>query len=112
MKPIKFNIYKQLLPLSLFFIAALFIWFDGPLISMGGYAPLQDVEKRIDLIGLFFLAWLFKALFFDTRFEKKVTPEAVSEDIKTKIDYLRGRFQGAIKFLKSTVIHKNGKNVN
>ena len=112
MKPLKFSIYKQLLPLSLFFVVSLFIWFDGPLIRLNGYSPLQDTEKRVDLIGLFFLVWLFKALFFDTRLKKNASPDAVSEDIKNKIDYLRGRFQGAIKFLKSTVIHKNGKNVN
>ncbi len=71
MKLIKFSIHKQLIPFSLFFIVSLFIWFDGPLINISGYSPLRDVEKRVDLIGLFFLWLLLKILFFDTHSEKK-----------------------------------------
>ncbi len=112
MKLTKLNIYKQLIPFSLFSIISLFVWFDGPLISINGYRPLSDIEKRVDIIGLFFLCWLLKVLFFDTHSKKKINDEPISPDIKKKLDYLKGRFQGAVKFLKSTVIHKNGKNIN
>lgn len=112
MKPFKFNIYKQMIPSSLFLIASLFVWFDGPLFHMNGSVPLLDIEKRVDLIGLFFICWLLKVCFFDTYSEKKAKQNPLSEDILKKLGYLKGRFQGAVKFLKSTVIHKHGKNVN
>src|SRR5579862_5722846 len=98
MKPNSFNLYKQLIPFSLFCIVSLFVWFDGPLIHINGYAPLRDVEKRVDLIGLFFLCWLLKVLFFDTHSKKKIHGESVSAETKKKLEYLKGRFQGAIKF--------------
>lgn len=113
MKPFKFNIYKQMIPFSLLLIASLFVWFDGPLFRIHGVAPLLDMEKRIDLIGLFFICWLLKVCFFDVQAEKKIQQQnALSEDILKKLEHLKGRFLGAVKFLKSTVIHKNGKNVN
>ena len=36
----------------------------------------------------------------------------LAPDIKKKLEELQGQFQGAIKFLKNTVIHKNGKKLN
>ncbi len=41
------------------------------------------------------------------RINKFIAPE-----IKKKLQELQGHFQGAVKFLKSTVIHRNGKKVN
>ncbi|MCD6039379.1 MAG: hypothetical protein K0S27_779 [Gammaproteobacteria bacterium] len=112
MKHITSNIYKQLIPFSLFIISSLFVWFDGPLINIKGYAPLQDVEKRIDLIGLFFLLWLFNFLFFELNASETANQNLVSIEMKRKLKHLKGCFYGAIKFLKKTVIHKNGKNIN
>lgn len=101
-----------MIPFSLFLIASLFVWFDGPLFRIHGSSPLLDIEKRIDLIGLFFICWLLKVFFLDAHAEKKAKKNPLSEDILKKLDYLKGRFQGAMRFLKSTVIHKHGKNVN
>lgn len=112
MKPVTSSIYKQLIPFSLFAMASLFVWFDGPLININGYMPLQEAEKRVDLIGLFFLVWLLKALFFDKHSKKTAGYELVAPEIKKKLQHLKGRFQGAVKFLKNTVIHKNGKDIN
>ncbi len=112
MKLTKFSLSHPLTLFGLFAITSLCIWFGGPLINVNGYAPLQNVEKRIDLIGLFFLLWLLTFLFLDKYTEKKSAHTPVTEEIKKKLEYLQGRFDGAVKFLKKTVIHKNGKDVN
>jgi type VI secretion system protein ImpL len=102
---------KQLLPFGVCILAALFIWFDGPLITINGYMPLAALEKRLYLIALLFSLWLLKLFFIDL-YAVEASVESISPEIKNKLQQLQGKFEGAIKFLKSNFIYKNGKKIS
>lgn len=110
------NIYKkQAIPLVIFVSISLFIWFMGPLLAVANHVPLTHPEKRLYIIAAFFLLWLLKFIFFDMAepAQKKesqitsLTPEAAK-----KLQTLQGRFQGALNFLKKTIINKQDGKIN
>lgn len=104
---------KQLLPIAILLIIANIIWFSGPLIVIGNRIPFQSPEKRFYLITILFLAWLLKISFFDVIPRRSLSEaiHAAQESIR-KLRLLKGRFSGAIQFLKKTVINKHGINIS
>lgn len=95
---------KQILPLTILLAGAFVIWWTGPFFSPSLYQP----ERRFYLITVLFLAWFIKFIFFD---DLSTTTRLVSSETEKKLQTLRGRFQGALEFLKKTVISKHGKQV-
>lgn len=105
---------KQAVPLVIFVSLSLFIWFVGPLLAVANHVPLTHPEKRLYIIAGLFLVWLLKFIFFDSEPAKKIesfitqlTPETAK-----KMQTLQGRFQGALDFLKKTVITKQDTKIN
>lgn len=110
------NIYKkQAIPLVIFVSLSLFIWFIGPLLAVANHVPLTHPEKRLYIMAAFFLLWILKFIFFDMAqpLQKNqslvttLTPEAAK-----KLQTLQGRFQGALNFLKKTIINKQDGKIN
>jgi type VI secretion system protein ImpL len=104
---------KQIIPLSILVILSITIWFAGPFIAIANHIPLEQADKRMYIIALLFLLWLLKLIFLDTAPTKpkiKVAATPLSPDTQKKLQTLQGRFQGALDFLKKTVINKNGAN--
>lgn len=104
------SIYKkQIAPFIIFVSLALFIWFLGPLLVVANYTPLAYPDKRLYIIAAFFLLWVLKFIFFDTTPAKnKYQQPQFSPETAKKLQTLQGRFQGALNFLKKTVINKQG----
>ncbi len=104
---------KQIIPLLTLVILSIFIWFVGPLLAIANHVPFAQPDKRIYVITLFFLTWLLKFIFFDAAPaapKNKTTASSLSPETIKKLQTLQGRFQGALNFLKKTVINKNGAN--
>lgn len=106
------SVHKKLLvPFGVLFASSIFIWFAGPLISIGQSAPLQLPEKRIYAIALLFLAWGFKNYFLKQKPTFDSETKAIDPQAAKKIETLEGRFQGAMRFLSKTFHNKHGKNI-
>jgi type VI secretion system protein ImpL len=114
MKHILANIYKKyFLSFVLIFCAAILIWINGPILKIGENFPLADPMKRLYLIILVFLSWLLKCIFFNNNSPKQVSSQKTnSPDLHKKLQFLQGRFYGALAFLKKTTIEKQGKRFN
>lgn len=95
----------NLILLAVCCLISLGIWFFSPLLIM----PLANSEKRLSLITLLFLAWLFKVYCLDTP-EQAIPP--LSLDNLKKLYAMRSRFKGAIQFLQKTLINKRGNDVS
>lgn len=102
---------KQAIPGAIFFALAIFIWYVGPELAIANRLPFAHPEKRIYIITAFFLLWMLKLIFFDVQPEDKKAIPFSSETAK-KLQTLQGRFQGAIQFLKKTLVSKQGRNVS
>ncbi len=106
---------KFILPLGTLVIFSLLIWYLGPLIAIANRIPLAQMEKRIYIIAALFLIWLLKFIFLDITPEKspsKPVAKPLSPEITKKLQMLQGRFQGALDFLKKTMIKKQGVDVS
>jgi type VI secretion system protein ImpL len=107
---------KQLFPLFIFGIIAMVVWYGGPLITLGDATPLAEPEKRFYTIVALFLAWVLKKNFYDDNTNQQTantTPLAFTNpELAKKIQSIESRFQGAMRFLKKTMINKHGKNVS
>lgn len=104
---------KQIIPVITLIILSVTIWFAGPLIAIANHVPLAQADKRGYIIALLFLTWLLKMIFLDAAPPKsKNNKSKISFPPETlkKLQTLQGRFQGALDFLKKTVINKNGAN--
>ncbi|MHB1946878.1 MAG: type VI secretion system membrane subunit TssM [Gammaproteobacteria bacterium] len=104
---------KDKIVLSLLLGAALIIWFGGPALVIGNQYPLQQGEKRFYIIALIFLVWILKFIFTPPKQKKTVsaaTPE--TPEANARLQALQGRFQGAVLFLKKSMISKNNKNIS
>jgi len=102
---------KQLIALVTLIIISLAVWFDGPLLVIKNQYPLHQVEKRLYIIAFLFFVWLLDFIFSSPPAKAKILIPTTPE-IHQKLAVLRGRFQGAFRFLKKTLIHKHGKSVN
>jgi len=104
---------KQIYTFFFLFIITLLIWFGGPLITVADTFPFKTVEKRLYIIAIFYLAWILKFFLLDLMPDNasQKNPPALSE-IEKKIAHLKGKFEGAIEFLKKTVIEKHGSKIN
>lgn len=93
----------------MFTLLALSIWFAGPLIAWNDYFPLASMEKRLYIILGLLLAWTLKLLIVDF----DATNILLYKDKQTRklLLPLQNQFQGALKFLKKTVITKHSKQV-
>lgn len=94
---------KLILALPLALLAAA-IWFLGPTLYLAHHFPLQDPQKRAALILTLLLAWIVKFFFLDN-----ITPTKTDNtSMAQMLHALRGRFLGATRFLKKTMIDKYG----
>ncbi len=96
---------KQAIPFAIFFVSAIIIWYIGPQLT-----PAHP-EKRIYIITALFLLWMLKFIFFDIQTTQDTSIPPSSETTK-RLQTLQGRFQGAIDFLKKTIVSKQGANVS
>lgn len=105
---------KQFYPIIIFSIIALLIWYCGPLISIADATPLIEPEKRFYTIAAVVLAWILKINFLDSKGQPATsTPLAsINPELAKKIQSIESRFQGAMRFLKKTMINKHDKNVS
>jgi type VI protein secretion system component VasK len=94
------------------FIALLFvsigIWVIGPHLLIAHNYPLIGPEKRFSIILLLFLGWLLFTVIFSVEPDKPNLTFTPSPEALKKLNALQGRFQGAIEFLKKTIIAKQG----
>jgi len=93
--------YWLLIPLT---FLAFVIWQYGPLLLLAHHYPLHEPHKRVVLILALFLAWALKFLCLD--YLHPLSPE--DQNLAQMLHTLRGRFIGASKFLKKTIIDKHG----
>ncbi len=93
--------YWLLLPLA---IIALLIWQHGPSLMIAHHFLLKEPQKRLALILALFLAWAVKFLLW----EHLRAPTKDNGNLAQLLHTLRGRFLGALRFLKKTVIDKHG----
>lgn len=108
MKLTKANVYKKQLYLFFFLLGiSLLIWYLGPHIPA---IPLKTPEQRVYVIAIFYLAWILKFFLLDLM--PPESPKSTVSEMDKKIAHLKGKFQGAIDFLKKTVIEKHGKKIN
>jgi len=68
--------------------------------------------KRVNLTVILSLLWLVKIIFLDLSFDTKIEEDNNVSEIEKKLRALRGRFKGAINFLKKTVVAKQGIPIN
>lgn len=100
------NAYKQHLnSIGILSIFSIIIWFFGPHLS----SLLEQGTQRFYAIALLFLIWLLKIIFFDA--EPAAVDLSDDPEVTKKIHGLQNRFDGALQFLKSTIINKHGKNI-
>jgi type VI secretion system protein ImpL len=108
------NLINPSLFVPIFILSALsvLIWYVGPLISIADSTPLESSEKRLYMILVLFLGWVLKVNFFEGASAAKpvAAPAAVTNpEFTKKVQTLEARFQGAIRFLKKTMLNKSGK---
>jgi type VI secretion system protein ImpL len=105
---------KLFYPIISFSVIALLVWYCGPLISIAGATPLIEPEKRFYTIVALVLAWILKINFLDSEQTQANTAPltSINPELAKKIQAIESRFQGAMRFLKKTVITKQGKNVS
>ncbi|MBV8803297.1 MAG: type VI secretion system membrane subunit TssM, partial [Gammaproteobacteria bacterium] len=108
------NTYKNyFLSFALIVCSAILVWINGPILKIGNSMPLVDPLKRIYLIILICLAWTLKYIFFNNSAKKIIPLEKTnSNEMHKKLQFLQGRFYGALAFLKKTTIEKQGKRIN
>jgi type VI secretion system protein ImpL len=105
--------YKQyFLSLILIICSSILIWINGPILKIGNSIPLLDPLKRLYVIILICLGWVLKCILTNQP-SKKIPVEKLNlPDFHKKIQFLQGRFYGALSFLKKTMIEKQGKRFN
>ncbi len=105
------NLYFNLLfPYCILGAISLVIWFAGPLVSISDHVPFQDPDKRFYTILLIFVSWILKITVLDKSTVEKEPLAIDPPEFTKKLDFLTGRFQGAINFLNTTLLNKNDKN--
>lgn len=110
------NTYKkQAIPLVIFVSLSLVIWFIGPFLAIAHHEPLTHPEKRLYIIAALFLLWLLKFIFFDATAPVKKNVSLVTQlppETAKRLQTLQGRFQGALNFLKKTIVTKQDLKIN
>ena len=101
--------YSLFIPLAILSIAAEIVWLKGPALSLGHFTPFTSPEKRIYAIAFLFLIWILKYLLIDLN---KLNLRHQNPIIQKKLLELQNRFQGAIKFLDTTITTKNLKTLH
>lgn len=105
---------KHAITLAVFIFLSLLTWFGGPYLSIANHVPLADAAERLYLIAAYFLVWLFKWLVLDHAPAPKneLSKAQIPQETAKRLQTLQGRFQGALNFLKNTVIVKDNKKFN
>ncbi|HSW92846.1 MAG TPA: type VI secretion system membrane subunit TssM, partial [Gammaproteobacteria bacterium] len=105
---------KHAITLAVFIFLSLLTWFGGPYLSISNHMPLADVAERLYLIAAYFLVWLFKWMVLDhiPAQKNELSPVQMPSETAKRLQTLQGRFQGALNFLKNTVIVKENKKFN
>lgn len=109
------NAYKaQLIPFFTISALGLLIWFGGPLLMIAEHFPLEQSDKRFYTIIALFLGWFLKIIFLDhpTTAKPQQPAEPKHPEFIKKLEQLTGRFQGAVQFLKKTLINKHGRDTS
>ena len=103
-------------------ILAIMIWYYGPLLRFGSFAPLNSVLSRVVTIVVIFLIWglyrLIKSLMSkkkDTEISKDLATSAeavdpADEQSAEELTVLKDRFDEALKALKKSNV--SGKKVS
>lgn len=97
---------KQIILLLIVAITAIGVWFGGPYLNLFNQHPLYSAEKRCYVIALLFLTWILIYLLMTPNNQRAKAVEGIA---LKKLQFLQGRFLGAIHFLKKNVITKLGK---
>ncbi len=106
----KDKLKQHLIELSTLFIISIVIWFIGPTLKISNQFSLSSIEKRCYFITILFLLWI---LYLFVKPEKNATiNQPKTSEAKTKLKTLQGRFFGAIRFLKKTVVSKHDKEMS
>jgi type VI secretion system protein ImpL len=111
MKHIIRNVKTQhVIAFALLLIIAFAIWFEGPLLTFNNQQPLLPASKRIYLImTIFVLVGFIHWLLMPQEKSSNLPSTSPTPESKNKIQLLKGRFIGAIQFLKKTSISRQGK---
>ncbi len=100
---------------------ALVIWLAGPLISAGGYAPLEDAGNRTILIGGTFsvlivvtlvrhwLAWRANRRMIASLLESDALNAITDNRSSDEVDLIHERFDAAMRALQETIDSGGGK---
>jgi type VI secretion system protein ImpL len=100
---------------------ALVIWLAGPLISIGGYAPLEDAGNRSALIGGIFgvlivvtlvrhwLAWRANRRMIASLLESDALSAITDNRSSDEVDLIHERFDAAMRALQETIASGDGK---
>ena len=90
-------------------LSALAIWFAGPLLTLADTIPLEQPEKRLYAILAVILLWVLKINFWQTKAAAPAPKANPHPDLSKKLQLLEGRLDGAIQFLKKTLLNKHGR---
>lgn len=82
------------------------IWFGGPHLFWNGHAPFAHPQRRLYIILSFYLLWLLKVLILD--FDSSGSKQEYNTAARQSLQHLLNRFRGAIKFMRSTSISRQG----
>jgi len=93
--------YGLLLPLALF---AFLFWTHGAQLIIAHRYPFQEPQKRLAVILALFLIWAVRFVLW----EQLKKPTSDHSTVGQLLHALRGRYLGALRFLKKTVIDKHG----
>src|SRR5689334_19369917 len=109
MKLMSHSIIKKIIPIITLAIVSLVVWYTGPSLVIAHHAILMQPEKRFSVIVILILGWVLLKLTFaePAKHETSTTtlPVAIPDSVK-KLESLHGKFQGAVEFLKKTIISK------
>lgn len=103
---------QQFFALIILFSLSLLIWIFSSFLVIGNHYPFSQPEKRLYLISLVWIAWVLKLLFFMPKNPVQPLQTTSTPADKEKITVLQKRFEGAVRFLKKTIINKQNKNVS
>lgn len=89
------------------------IWLLSPTWVIAQQTPLASLEKRFYLIASIFLLWMLKIIVWNsTSAQQKNHAAPFSAEINSYLRILKGRFQGALDFLKKTSINQHNTTIS
>src|SRR5688500_10656229 len=96
------QIKRHVSSIALLIAGICLVWYLLPTVAINHGYPFIDPNKRLILIILLIGIWALHLLYFD--FMSNRTSNLTMQMLQT----LKGRFTGAVRFLKKTAIDKHG----